>query len=74
MCTSTSKIIEPVRSRCLSIRIPAPSLKDVQCSLEVVAKKENKRPSDEFLRRIAVASKRNMRRALLMLEATAFQK
>ena len=28
-CNSTSKVIPPIRSRCLAIRVPAPSIDDV---------------------------------------------
>jgi replication factor C subunit 3/5 len=31
VCNSPSKVMEPVRSRCLGIRIPAPSIDDVCC-------------------------------------------
>lgn len=41
ICNSPSKIIEPVRSRCLSIRIPAPSHDDISQLLMQVAKRES---------------------------------
>ena len=28
-CNSTSKVIPPIRSRCLAVRVPAPSIEDV---------------------------------------------
>lgn len=34
-CTNASKVIDPVRSRCLAIRVPAPSCEDVMHVLQV---------------------------------------
>eukprot|EP01027_Heterolobosea_sp_BB2_P016213 GEZU01023104.1.p1 GENE.GEZU01023104.1~~GEZU01023104.1.p1 ORF type:complete len:442 (-),score=75.48 GEZU01023104.1:121-1368(-) len=104
--TSTSKVIEPVRSRCLLIRVPAPTHEEVcsyqlayitshalymyagLCSrlvayvslvvsisqicdvLQKVATKEGVKLPPKFAERIAVASDRNLRRALLMMEAS----
>ena len=73
MCNSPSKIIEPVRSRCLSIRIPAPSFDDIKNTLSQVAKKESIGLPDEAAIRIALNSDRNLRRALLMLETARVQ-
>lgn len=69
LCNSPSKVIEPVRSRCLGIRIPAPSLADLVALLGSVARKEGFAVSAEQLMRLAQESDRNARRALLMLEA-----
>jgi hypothetical protein len=35
ICNSSSKIIAPVRSRCLGIRVPAPAHEDVCAALTV---------------------------------------
>lgn len=70
ICTSTSRVIEPLRSRCLALRIAAPTVDEIVPILKHVAHKENLRLSDVFARRIAVESKRNLRRALLSLEAS----
>ena len=69
-CTNPTKVIEPVRSRCLGIRIPAPSFDEVGNVLQAVAKKENLSLPERLAYRIARASGRNMRRAVLMFEAT----
>jgi len=66
---STSKIIAPLRSRCLAIRIPAPSCEDVTKVLQIVAKKEGLNLPDDFCQHIVLRSERNLRRALLILEA-----
>ena len=108
IATHPSKIIEPVRSRCLGVRIPAPTTDMIADVLLETADKERvqvhlvacgeahvhlsliffSQPSPSFLFRhsspplqcprelamkIAVHSERNMRRALLMLEAARVQ-
>lgn len=73
ICNSASKIIEPVRSRCLGIRIGAPSHEDIANILVSVAKKEQTPCEFEFAMKISMHADRNMRRALLMLEASKVQ-
>ena len=72
-CSSASKVIEPVRSRCLLLRFPAPSEADVCGVLSRAALAERVPLPDEFAQRVAEASDRNVRRALLMLEASKVQ-
>lgn len=73
LCNSPSKIIDPVRSRCLGIRIPAPSVEDLSQLLVNVAKKEQCPCPQELAVQISLNSDRNARRALLMLEAARIQ-
>ncbi|KAG5177123.1 P-loop containing nucleoside triphosphate hydrolase protein, partial [Tribonema minus] len=68
-CNSISKVIDPVRSRCLSVRVPAPSEPEITGVLGAVARKEGVALPAELAARISRASGRNLRRALLMLEA-----
>merc|ERR1712185_860192 len=70
---SVSKIIPPLRSRCLAIRIPAPTIDDIEGVLQKTAKKEELTLPPELGRRIAESSGRDIRRALLMLESTYAQ-
>lgn len=68
-CQSLSRVIEPIRSRCLNVRIPAPS-EDMICRvLEDVCRRERLVPSHELNGQIARQCNRNLRRAILMLEA-----
>jgi len=73
IANSTSKIISPIRSRTLLIRVPAPTLDQVVQVLHAVAKKESLDANQELFTRIALESRRNLRRALLMLEAVYVQ-
>ncbi|MCO5576695.1 hypothetical protein L7F22_030510 [Adiantum nelumboides] len=68
-CNSASKVIEAVRSRCLNIRISGPSKEDIVKVLQHVAKKEGLQLPVAFAARIALSSNRNLRRAILSLEA-----
>jgi replication factor C subunit 3/5 len=68
-CSNQSKVIEPLRSRTLGLRVPAPTEDDVCNVLRTVCSKEGISASDLFLHKLAVSSGRNMRRATLMLEA-----
>ena len=69
ICNNSSKVIDPVRSRCLGIRVAAPSHDEVAAVLKTVSRKENITLPDELAINIARASNRNLRRALLMLES-----
>lgn len=69
ICTNVSKVIEPVRSRCLCIRVAAPTNADIQAQLARVAVAEGLSLPDPLAERIIQSSHRNLRRALLALEA-----
>jgi len=68
-CNSTSKVIDPVRSRCLALRVPAPSKDDIVLVLNSIAKREGVILPPELASRIAVMSEGNLRRAILSAEA-----
>ncbi|ROT79175.1 putative replication factor C subunit 3 [Penaeus vannamei] len=70
---STSKVIPAIRSRCLGVRIPAPTVEDVVKVLQAVCKKEGLSLPTELAKRIADKSNRNLRRAILMCEACRVQ-
>uniref|UniRef100_A0AAX7UDH8 Replication factor C subunit 3 n=1 Tax=Astatotilapia calliptera TaxID=8154 RepID=A0AAX7UDH8_ASTCA len=67
--TSTSKVIGPIRSRCLAIRVPLPSTEEVCNILTSVCKKEGLVLPPELAKQIGEKSGRNLRKALLMCEA-----
>lgn len=67
-CNNVSKVIEPVRSRCLCIRVAAPTYPEVEDMLSHVAQKEGLQLPDPLRQRIAQTSERNLRRALLCFE------
>ncbi|KAI8321322.1 P-loop containing nucleoside triphosphate hydrolase protein [Martensiomyces pterosporus] len=69
-CSSTAKIISPVQSRCLLVRVAAPTADEVVDVLNSVAKKEGISIPQDFAKRLALSSRRNLHRALLMLEAS----
>ena len=67
---NSSKVIEPLRSRCLTIRVAGPTISETEKILQSIAKKENLNLPPQLANNIAVQSERNLRRAVLMLEAT----
>lgn len=71
---STSKVIPAIQSRCLGIRVPAPSHQQIITILYNVCKKEGLTLPSELAARIADKSQRNLRRAILMLEACKVQR
>ncbi len=73
MCNSPSKIIEPLRSRCLSIRVPAATNDEITDIITAIGRKENITITRELAMKISIASDRNMRRALLMFESMRVQ-
>ncbi|KAJ8605208.1 hypothetical protein CTAYLR_000440 [Chrysophaeum taylorii] len=68
-CANPSKVIDPVRSRCLGIRVAAPTDAEICVVLQSVAAKERLVLPDKLAARVAKASNRNLRRAVLALEA-----
>ncbi|ESO93767.1 hypothetical protein LOTGIDRAFT_182182 [Lottia gigantea] len=72
-CNSTSKVIPAIRSRCLGVRVAAPSEEEIAQILQNVCKKEGCTLPAELAKRIANKSNRNLRRALLMCEACKVQ-
>jgi len=67
-CESVSKVIDPLRSRCLAIRVPAPSKIEVERCLHEVAKKENFVLPEKVAKKIVNYSRRNLRRAINSLQ------
>lgn len=69
-CNSTSRVIPAVRSRCLGIRVSAPTNDQISTILKTACKQEGLTIPNDLATRIAVKSNRNLRRALLMCETT----
>jgi len=67
-CNNSSKVIGAIRSRCLGIRVSAPTKLEIVDVLKSVAKKESLRLPDELAVKVADKCGRNLRRAILMLE------
>lgn len=68
MCSNTSRVLEAVRSRCLCVRVGAPTTSEVAKILAKVADKEGLESPPELLQRIATTTKWNLRDALLTFE------
>ena len=55
-CSNPTKVIEPVRSRCLGIRVGAPTEESICSVLQLVAKKESLRLPEVLASRVAKVS------------------
>ncbi|XP_032516812.2 replication factor C subunit 3 [Danaus plexippus] len=73
IANSISRVIPAIRSRCLTIRVPAPTETEIASVLHAVCKKEGLSLPSELAMRIAKSADRNLRRALLMCEACKVQ-
>ena len=69
VCESITRISEPIKSRCLLVRIPSPSIEEICQLLFSIATRENIILSETLVRDIVERSNRNVRKAILMLEA-----
>merc|ERR1711920_798822 len=67
-CDSASKIIPPLRSRCLPLRVGAPTPVEIQSVLQKVGSAEGLQVDPQFALMIAEKTNRDLRRGLLMLE------
>ncbi|WFD08199.1 alanine transaminase [Malassezia vespertilionis] len=70
---STSRIIAPIRSRCLLLRVGAPSDADMSRVLRSVAKREKFHLGDDTALQVTQNAGGNMRKALLVLETLRVQ-
>ncbi|KAJ8882784.1 hypothetical protein PR048_014598 [Dryococelus australis] len=73
VANSASKVIAPIRSRCLGVRVPAPTIEEIAAIVTGVGKKESTLVPPELAKRIAESSNRNLRLALLSLQAARVQ-
>jgi replication factor C subunit 3/5 len=69
-CNSTSRVIPAVRSRCLCLRVPAPTNDQISTILKQTCKSEGLTLPTELANRVSIKANRNLRRALLACEAT----
>lgn len=72
-CNSSSRVTEAVRSRCLNVRVNAPSDEQIIKVLELISKKESLQVPPGFAERIAAQSNRSLRRAVLAFETCRVQ-
>ncbi|EGW33642.1 DNA replication factor C [Spathaspora passalidarum NRRL Y-27907] len=77
VCNSISNIIAPIKSRTLLVRIPSPSITDINSILSNISVKEGIKFSsndlEPFYTKVSTASNRNLRRALLSFETLTMQ-
>ena len=72
--TSSTKIIEPLRSRCLVMRVPAPTNDQIVSILSTIAKNQGISLPIPLAHQIAKSSNRNLRKAILAFESTKVAK
>ena len=65
---SLSKVIQPIRSRCLQVRVPAPQNIEITNILNFIASREVFNLPPQLANSISFLSKRNLRRAIMMLQ------
>ena len=69
---STGRLIAPIRSRCLEIRVPCPQVAQISLLLDTVLKKEGEASAGlttELREEILQLANGNVRRSLLLLES-----
>ena len=69
-CTSMNKLIEPLVSRCMVVRLPAPGKSEAWELLKGICALENVRVQTTYLPKLIEHCDYNMRRCLLTLEGS----
>ena len=67
-CESLSRVIRPLKSRCVNVRVPSPREDIITKRLNTIIDKEEVEVKPQLLKVIAKKSKRNMRKAIMMLQ------
>ncbi|KAI9228821.1 MAG: activator 1 38 kDa subunit [Piptocephalis tieghemiana] len=70
VCNTTGRLLSPIRSRCLLVRVALPTSDEVFTVLQHVSTQEGFTLPEALGKKIAEKSDRNLRKAILMLEAT----
>ncbi len=70
-CNYSSKIIEPIQSRCAVFRFKSVSADSVKARLKFISEKENLQVSEEALESLAKIASGDIRRAINLLQACA---
>lgn len=68
LCSTVSKVLEPVRSRCMCVRVAAPAPEQIMDALMQVSREESLDLPPPLAARVVAASGRDLRKALLCLE------
>jgi len=67
---SATRVMEPIRSRCLGIRISCPTQDEVKRVVKNIANKEGLSLPDSFVDQLVVTSEGNLRKAILWLQVS----
>ncbi|CAG9766368.1 unnamed protein product [Ceutorhynchus assimilis] len=67
--TSLSPIIPAIQSRCLPIRVPAPTIEEISTIISKICKKEDTAIPATLIEKISKSVNGNLRRAILICEA-----
>jgi len=73
VANSLCRIIAPLRSRCLGIRVPAPTDPEIKAVLNQIAGNENLVLPTLLEQRIVSHSNRNLRRAIMIMQSVHIQ-
>ena len=73
LCENMSKIIDPLQSRCIALRVGAPSREEITGVLDSIATSKCIEIPREVFEGIADKCGRNLRKAILMLESCYVQ-
>ncbi len=74
VCKNIHKLISPIRSRCVNVRIPAPNESVIQEILEGIAKDQMFEIPSETIKKIIKMSSRNLRDAISQLECYKYSR
>jgi len=70
-CNYSSKIIDPIQSRCVALRFKLLEEKDVEKRVKIIAEKEGLQLSDEAIETLYEVSEGDCRRVINLLQASA---
>ena len=73
VCENVSKVLDPVRSRCICLRVGAPTEEEISVALHRIVVSKDLDMAREVVEKIAWHCGRNLRKAILMLEASHVQ-
>ena len=74
LCKNIHKLIMPIRSRCINLRVPAPTNDHIADVLVSIARENHLDVSEEIIGKILQTSGRNMRDAVSQLECYKYSK